>query len=88
VYDRVDFALAKSEDGGLSYVHKSADAYRTSDRGLKLLNAIVETHKGAVESTESYVAEREVTPEPTATQQVKDAFQGTDVTAETDDIPF
>jgi len=91
-YDRVDFELEKDDKGNLSFVHKSADAYRASERGASLLNKIVDTHKGAVENAErSGGGEREVTPVNDTLNDManytQEKFKGTDVT-NNDDLPF
>lgn len=93
-YDRVDFGLAKKEDGSVLFSHKSADAYKTSPYGVKMLEDIILTHKGAVENTErsgfgTAVTEKEI---PSSGQEfaesLKESFKGTDIDPNSDEMPF
>lgn len=95
-YDRIDFALSRKPDGSLDFAHQSADAYRTSPRGVQLLNKIIETHKGAVQSVErSFVGEREVKAISSFDETVSaftEGFKGKEVPADSvpggDEAPF
>jgi len=84
-YERIDFALRKDENELPIPKFKSPDAYRESKNGLGLLNAIIDTHKGAVQNAErsgfgSGIAEADVTvPAYSVEDDIKDTFKGKEV---------
>lgn len=96
-YDRITFDFPL-KDGFPVPVHKSREAYLASERGLKLLNQIIETHKAAVSNSESgsfggFVEKEASSGEAyNVEEDIKNTFKGTVVSdanvADDDDVPF
>lgn len=91
-YDRVDFEFLKDAKGTPVFSYKSPEAYRTSEFGVSMLNAIIDTHKAAVANAESgdfggFVEKETVAYDVEA--DIKSTFKGEEVADPLgDEAPF
>lgn len=96
-YQRIVFNIEQKDDLP-NFSFKSREMYLTNSYGLPLLNKIIDTHKGAIESTESssfggrelVVSHRDVLSAATAitADGVKETFKGTEVDDEATNLLF
>ena len=96
-YDRVVFRMQKKDDLP-HFSFKSREMYLTNAYGLPLLEKIIDTHNGAIESTESIsfggkelvVSHRDVLSAATSitADGVKETFKGTEVEDEATKLLF